>query len=44
VGILAFNEDDAKAYFDAGFTFVAVGSDLGAVTRSADALVRRFKG
>ena len=44
VGILAFNEDDAKAYFDAGFTFVAVGSDLGAVTRSADALARRFKG
>lgn len=43
VGILAFNVDDAEAYFDAGFTFVAVGSDLGAVTRSADALAKRFK-
>lgn len=43
VGILAFSGDDAQEYFDAGFTFVAVGSDLGAVTRSADALAKRFK-
>ncbi len=43
-GILAFSYEDAEAFFDAGFTFVAVGSDLGAVTKSADALSRFFKG
>lgn len=42
-GILVFNEDDAQVYFDKGFTFVAVGSDLGAVTRYADGLAHRFK-
>lgn len=43
-GILVFNEDDAQVYFDKGFTFVAVGSDLGSVTRYADGLAHRFKG
>jgi 4-hydroxy-2-oxoheptanedioate aldolase len=42
-GILAFNEDDARGYLDAGFVFVAVGSDLGLLTRNADALARKFK-
>ncbi|MHA1537742.1 MAG: aldolase/citrate lyase family protein [Alphaproteobacteria bacterium] len=43
-GILTVNEDDAKRYIGWGFTFVAVGIDLGLLTRSADALAKRFKG
>ena len=42
-GILTTNEDDARAYLDAGFTFVAVGTDLGLITKGADALCARFK-
>ncbi|MCZ6860931.1 MAG: HpcH/HpaI aldolase/citrate lyase family protein [Alphaproteobacteria bacterium] len=43
-GILTINEDEARRYIDWGFTFVAVGIDLGLLTRSADALARKFKG
>lgn len=42
-GILAPNEDDAKRYLDAGFTFVAVGADLGILTRGARDLAARFR-
>lgn len=43
-GTIAFNESDAEACFAAGFTFVAVGSDLGAVTSRANAVAKHFKG
>jgi len=43
-GILTVNEEEAKRYIDWGFTFVAVGIDLGLLTRNADALAKRFKG
>ena len=43
-GILTVNEDEARRYIDWGFAFVAVGIDLGLLTRSADALASRFKG
>lgn len=42
-GILTINEEEARRYIDWGFTFVAVGVDLGLLTRSADALARKFK-
>ncbi len=43
-GILTVNPEDARRYIDWGFGFVAVGVDLGLLTRSADALASRFKG
>lgn len=43
-GILTGNEDEAQRYIDWGYTFVAVGSDLGVLAKNADALARRFKG
>ena len=43
-GILTVNEEEARRYIDWGFTFVAVGIDLGLLTRAADALAKRFKG
>lgn len=42
-GILAPNEDDAKRYLDAGFLFVAVGSDQGVLTKAIRDLSRRFR-
>ncbi len=42
-GILSAVVDQAKGYIDAGFNFVAVGSDLGLLTRHADALRVQFK-
>lgn len=42
-GILAPNEDDAKRYFDAGFTFVAVGVDQGLLTKATRDIVKRFR-
>ena len=41
-GILAPVKADADRYLAAGFTMVAVGSDLGLLARSADALVASF--
>jgi 4-hydroxy-2-oxoheptanedioate aldolase len=42
-GILTPNEEEAKRFIDWGYTFVAVGSDLGLLARGADALAKRFK-
>lgn len=42
-GILAPNQDDARRYIAAGFTMVAVGSDLGLLARGSDDLVARFR-
>ena len=43
-GILTPNEAEARRYIEWGYTFVAVGSDLGLMTKGADALARAFKG
>ena len=42
-GILAPQHEDAERYLKAGFTMVAVGSDLGLLARGSDDLVARFK-
>jgi 4-hydroxy-2-oxoheptanedioate aldolase len=42
-GILTTNEDEARRYIGWGYTFVAVGSDVGLLARGADALAKRFK-
>lgn len=42
-GILAPQQADAERYLKAGFTMVAVGSDLGLLARGSDDLVARFK-
>jgi len=42
-GILTPNEEEAKRFIAWGYTFVAVGADLGLLARSADALAKRFK-
>lgn len=43
VGILASVEEDAKHWLNLGFTFVAVGSDLGILARGTEALAAKFK-
>ncbi len=43
-GILTPNEEEAKRFIEWGYTFVAVGSDLGLLARNADALAKKFKG
>ena len=42
-GILTLNDEEARRYIGWGYTFVAVGSDVGLLTRGADALAKRFK-
>jgi 4-hydroxy-2-oxoheptanedioate aldolase len=42
-GILTLNEDEARRYIGWGYTFVAVGADVGLLARSADALAKTFK-
>jgi 4-hydroxy-2-oxoheptanedioate aldolase len=42
-GILTPNEEEAKKFIQWGYTFVAVGSDLGLLSKNADALAKRFK-
>jgi 4-hydroxy-2-oxoheptanedioate aldolase len=42
-GILVGDETLARHYIDIGFTFVAVGSDIGVLARGAEALVAKFK-
>jgi 4-hydroxy-2-oxoheptanedioate aldolase len=42
-GILTLNEEEARRYIGWGYTFVAVGSDTGLLTRGADALAKKFK-
>jgi 4-hydroxy-2-oxoheptanedioate aldolase len=41
-GILAPVESDADYYLSRGYSFVAVGSDLGLLVRGCDALLNRF--
>lgn len=41
-GILAPVEADAERYLTEGYSFVAVGSDLGLLVKGCDALVKRF--
>jgi 4-hydroxy-2-oxoheptanedioate aldolase len=42
-GILTGNEAMAQHYIDKGCLFTAVGSDIGALTKGLEQLVRRFK-
>jgi 4-hydroxy-2-oxoheptanedioate aldolase len=42
-GILTLNDDESRRYIDWGYTFVAVGSDIGLLGRGADALAKKFK-
>lgn len=42
-GILTSNEADAKRYLAEGYTFVAVGSDVGLLARGGEALLQKFK-
>ena len=42
-GILTPNEEEAKKFIEWGYTFVAVGADLGLLAKNADALAKRFK-
>ncbi len=43
-GILTPSEPDARRYIEWGYRFVAVGSDLGLMTKHADALAKAFAG
>jgi 4-hydroxy-2-oxoheptanedioate aldolase len=43
-GILTGNEDEIRRYIDWGYSFVAVGSDVGLLAKSADTLAKKFKG
>lgn len=43
IGILAPVEDDARAYLEMGFNYVAVGSDVVTLRKGCDALVQLFK-
>ena len=42
-GILTPNEEEAKRFIQWGYTFVAVGSDVGLLAKNADGLAKRFK-
>lgn len=42
-GILTPNEEEARRYIEWGYTFVAVGADLGLIARGADTLAAKFK-
>jgi 2-keto-3-deoxy-L-rhamnonate aldolase RhmA len=42
-GILTVNEEEARRYIGWGYTFVAVGSDVGLLSRGGDALAKKFK-
>jgi 4-hydroxy-2-oxoheptanedioate aldolase len=43
VGILTPNETDAKRYIDWGYSFVAVGMDVGVLARHSEGLAQRLK-
>ncbi len=43
-GILTSNEEEVRRYIGWGYTFVAVGSDVGLLGRGADALAKKFRG
>jgi 4-hydroxy-2-oxoheptanedioate aldolase len=42
-GFLSVREDETRRVLDAGFLFVAVGSDAGVLARQSEALARAFK-
>jgi 4-hydroxy-2-oxoheptanedioate aldolase len=42
-GFLTGNPDDAEALFEAGYNFIAVGSDVGILARNAEGLAARFR-
>jgi 4-hydroxy-2-oxoheptanedioate aldolase len=42
-GILTGDPDEAARYLESGFTFVAVGSDVGILARGAERLASQFK-
>ena len=42
-GILTADPDEAARYFESGFTFVAVGSDVGILARGAEKLAAQSK-
>jgi 4-hydroxy-2-oxoheptanedioate aldolase len=42
-GILSGNEEEVRRYIAWGYTFVAVGSDVGLLGRGADALAKKFR-
>ncbi len=42
-GILTGNLDDVESLFDMGYNFVAVGSDVGLLARTAEQVAARFK-
>jgi len=42
-GILTGNEEEIRRYIGWGYTFVAVGSDVGLLSRGADVLAKKFK-
>jgi 4-hydroxy-2-oxoheptanedioate aldolase len=42
-GFLTGNPEDAEALFEAGYNFIAVGSDVGILARNAEALAARFR-
>jgi 4-hydroxy-2-oxoheptanedioate aldolase len=42
-GILTGNEDEIRRYIEWGYLFVAVGSDVGLLAKSADTLAKKFK-
>ncbi len=42
-GILTSNESEARRYIDWGYNFVAVGSDIGLLSRAADTLANAFR-
>jgi 4-hydroxy-2-oxoheptanedioate aldolase len=42
-GFLTGNADDVEALFEAGYNFIAVGSDVGVLARNAEALAARFR-
>jgi 4-hydroxy-2-oxoheptanedioate aldolase len=42
-GMLTGDPEEAQRYLDSGFTFVAVGSDVGILARGAEQLAARFR-
>jgi 4-hydroxy-2-oxoheptanedioate aldolase len=42
-GILTGNDDEIRRYISWGYTFVAVGSDIGLLGRGADMLAKKYK-
>jgi 4-hydroxy-2-oxoheptanedioate aldolase len=42
-GFLSLREDETRRVLDAGFLFVAIGTDVSLLARQSEALLRRFK-